>query len=260
MVRMDTRPRLEMARRLAAATRAPPHQRPGDARLIAAGSQQVLATLRASQPKAAAVAQAAPAPITEAEIKPLAGTWFNAQEPSMFDLAWQNGEATVTQNGLPFVLGRRADGWLAAERGSFEFALKPGAKATVRVDLGAGRVMTFAKLGRRKAAPTALAARQPLGQARHLGVVAHEHHGGQALVQAVDERQQRGGARGLVVEVLFPHGPGAGVAGGPLHTAVCVHFAGLEAGLYPAHGVAGQPLTPRKILPPPAKRRLAAPL
>ena len=101
--------------------------------------------------------KAAPAPITEAEIKPLAGTWFNAQEPSMFDLAWQNGEATVTQNGLSFVLGRRADGWLAAERGSFEFALKPGAKATVRVDLGAGRVMTFAKLGRRKAAPTALA-------------------------------------------------------------------------------------------------------
>ena len=99
----------------------------------------------------------APAPVTEAEIKPLAGTWFNAQEPSMFDLAWQNGEATVTQNGLPFVLGRRADGWLAAERGSFEFALKPGAKGTVRVDLGAGRVMTFAKLGRRKAATAALA-------------------------------------------------------------------------------------------------------
>jgi len=101
--------------------------------------------------------KAAPAPITEAEIKPLAGTWFNAQEPSMFDLAWQNGEATVTQNGLPFVLGRRADGWLAAERGSFEFALKPGARGTVRVDLGAGRVMTFARLGRRKAAPAALA-------------------------------------------------------------------------------------------------------
>jgi CubicO group peptidase (beta-lactamase class C family) len=98
----------------------------------------------------------APAPITEAEIRPLAGTWFNAQEPSLFELAWRNGEPTVTQNGLPFVLGRRADGWFAAERGSFEFALKPGAKGTARVDLGAGRVLTFRKLGRRKAVPAAI--------------------------------------------------------------------------------------------------------
>ena len=28
-------------------------------------------------------------PITEAEIKPIAGTWFNAEEPSLFDLAWK---------------------------------------------------------------------------------------------------------------------------------------------------------------------------
>ena len=65
----------------------------------------------------------------------------------------------MTQNGLPFALGRRADGWLAAERGSFEFALKPGQKGTVRVDLGAGRVLTFKKLGRRKAVPAAIAGR-----------------------------------------------------------------------------------------------------
>jgi CubicO group peptidase (beta-lactamase class C family) len=101
--------------------------------------------------------------ITEAEIKPLSGTWFNAEEPSLFDLAWRNGEATVTQNGMPFVLGRRADGWLAAERGSFEFALKPGRtgtpKGAMRVDLGAGRVLTFKKLGRRKAVPAAIAGR-----------------------------------------------------------------------------------------------------
>jgi D-aminopeptidase len=97
------------------------------------------------------------APFTEAEIKPLSGSWFNAGEPALFDLAWRNGEATVTQNGLPFVLARRADGWLAAERGSFEFALKPGREGTVRVDVGAGRVLTFEKLGRRKAVPTALA-------------------------------------------------------------------------------------------------------
>ena len=64
--------------------------------------------------------------VTEADIKPIAGTWFNAEEPSLFDLAWKAGEAVVTQNGLPFVLGRRAGGWLGAERGSFEFMLKPG--------------------------------------------------------------------------------------------------------------------------------------
>ncbi len=95
--------------------------------------------------------------VTEAEIRPLGGTWLNAEEPSLFELAWRNGEATVTQNGLPFALGRRADGWLAAERGSFEFALKPGRTGSMRVDLGAGRVLTFKKLGRRKAVPAALA-------------------------------------------------------------------------------------------------------
>jgi D-aminopeptidase len=99
----------------------------------------------------------APLPITEAEIRPLAGTWFNAQEPSLFEVAWRNGEATVIQNGLPFGLGRRADGWLAAERGSFEFALKPGRPGRARVDLGAGRVLTFKKLGRRKSVPAAIA-------------------------------------------------------------------------------------------------------
>lgn len=94
-------------------------------------------------------------PITEAEIKPIAGTWFNAAEPSLFDLAWKNGEATVTQNGLPFVLGRRAGGWFGAERGSFEFMIKPGAGG-LRVDLGAGRVLTFKKLAKRRAVPAAI--------------------------------------------------------------------------------------------------------
>src|SRR3954471_22000251 len=77
----------------------------------------------------------APAPIEQAEIKPIAGTWFNAQEPSLFDLAWKNGEATVTQNGVPFVLARSDGGWFSADRGSFEFKLKP-TKETLRVDLG----------------------------------------------------------------------------------------------------------------------------
>src|SRR5262245_4106083 len=94
------------------------------------------------------------APLTEAEIKPIAGTWFNADEPSLFDLAWKNGEAVVTQNGLTFVLGRRAGGWFGAERGSFEFMLKP-ARGGLRVDLGAGRVLTFSKVGKRTAVPAA---------------------------------------------------------------------------------------------------------
>ena len=96
------------------------------------------------------------APIAQAEIKPIAGTWFNAEEPSLFDLAWRNDEAVVTQNGLPFVLARRAGGWFGAERGSFEFMLKPG-KGVLRVDLGAGRMLNFKKLGKRKAVPAAIA-------------------------------------------------------------------------------------------------------
>jgi len=91
-------------------------------------------------------------PIEPDEIAPIAGTWFNAGEPSLFDLAWKNGEATVTQNGLPFVLGRRPGGWFGAERGSFEFMLKPD-KDALKVDLGAGRVLAFRKLDERKAVP-----------------------------------------------------------------------------------------------------------
>lgn len=95
-------------------------------------------------------------PIAEAEIKPIAGTWFNADDPALFDLAWRNGEPVVTQNGMPFVLARRANGWFVAERGSFEFALKPGRAGTLRVDLGAGRLVTFRKIGRRKTVPAAI--------------------------------------------------------------------------------------------------------
>jgi len=96
------------------------------------------------------------APIVESEIKPLAGTWFNAKEPSLFDLAWRSGEGVVTQNGLPFALGRRAGGWLGSERGSFEFLMKPGRAGTLQVDLGAGRVLAFKKVGKRRAVPPAI--------------------------------------------------------------------------------------------------------
>ena len=56
---------------------------------------------------------------------------------------------------MPFVLGRRPGGWFGAERGSFEFTIKPGKAGTLRVDLGAGRVLPFKKLGKRKAVPAA---------------------------------------------------------------------------------------------------------
>jgi CubicO group peptidase (beta-lactamase class C family) len=98
----------------------------------------------------------APSPATEKEVREISGTWFNAEEPALFDLAWRNGEPIVTQNGLPFALAKRADGWLAADRGSFEFAVKP-ARGGLRVDLGAGRVLSFDKLGKRKAVPAAIA-------------------------------------------------------------------------------------------------------
>lgn len=94
-----------------------------------------------------------PPSATEAEIAALAGTWVNAQEPALFDLAWRNSEPVVTQNGMPFALAKQADGWLAAERGSFEFDLKPVADGTLQVDLGAGRVLSFGRLAKRRPVP-----------------------------------------------------------------------------------------------------------
>jgi D-aminopeptidase len=150
------------------------------------------------------------ATIAEAEIKPIAGAWFNAEEPSLFDLAWRNGEAVVTQNGLPFALGRRADGWFAAERGSFEFALKPGRTGTLRVDLGAGRIVTFKKLGRRKPAPAAIAGTYVSADS---GATWQVRRGGEDFTLAVSGPLIAGGAswtvRGLdtdTVEVVSPAG------------------------------------------------------
>ncbi|MDP3159757.1 MAG: serine hydrolase domain-containing protein [Reyranella sp.] len=151
-----------------------------------------------------------PAPIAETEIKPIAGAWFSAEEPSMFDLAWRNGEAVVTQNGLPFVLGRRADGWFAAERGSFEFALKPGRGGTLRVDLGAGRIVTFRKLGRRKPVPAAIAGTYMSADS---GATWHVRRGGADYTVAVSGPLVAGGPawslNGIdadTVEVVSPAG------------------------------------------------------
>jgi CubicO group peptidase (beta-lactamase class C family) len=99
--------------------------------------------------------KAALEPATQAEVKPIAGTWFNAKEPALFHLAWTNNEPTVTQNGMPIALARRDGGWFGAEAGSLEFALKRD-KNTLRVDLGAGRTPAFKKLGKRKAVPAGI--------------------------------------------------------------------------------------------------------
>ena len=149
------------------------------------------------------------APIAESEIKPIAGTWFNSAEPSLFDLAWRNGEAVVTQNGLPFALGRRPGGWFGAERGSFEFMIKPG-KGTLRVDLGAGRVLAFRKLGKRKAVPAAIAGTYVSADS---GATWHVRRGGADYTVAVSGPLVGGGAPwtvhgldGDTVEIESPSG------------------------------------------------------
>jgi D-aminopeptidase len=147
------------------------------------------------------------APITQDEIKPIAGTWFNAAEPSLFDLAWRNGEAVVMQNGMPFVLARRAGGWFGAERGSFEFMLKPG-KGGLQVDLGAGRVMTFAKVTKRKAVPVAI---EGIFSSPDTGAAWHIRRGGSDFTMAVYGPLVSGGAAWTLagidadtVEVISP--------------------------------------------------------
>lgn len=149
-----------------------------------------------------------PAAVAEADVAPLAGTWFNAEEPSLFDLAWRSGEATVTQNGMPFVLARRADGWLAAERGSFEFAIKQAGADKLAVDLGAGRVLEFGKLGARNPVPNELAGRYVSADCGAAWTIARD---GETWTMAVSGPLIAGGppwtARGLdadTIEIVSP--------------------------------------------------------
>lgn len=79
-------------------------------------------------------------PAEKAAIERIAGTWFSDDEQVLFDLAWKDGEPTVTRNGVPFALVPAADGWLAADRGAYEFALRP-AGGELEVDLGAGKIV-----------------------------------------------------------------------------------------------------------------------
>jgi D-aminopeptidase len=147
---------------------------------------------------------------TPAEIKPLAGTWFSAEEPGLFELAWKNDEPTVTQNGMPFALARRSDGWLAAEAGALEFALKPQRAGSLRVDHGAGRVVTYRKLGRRKPPPAAIEGTYASGDS---GAVWHVRRGGRDFTIAVSGPLVTGGAPWTVngidadtIEVVSPPG------------------------------------------------------
>ena len=140
--------------------------------------------------------------ITPAEVEPLAGTWFNAEEPSLFDLAWKNGEATVMQNGLPFALGRRTGGWFGAERGSFEFMLKPDNEG-LNVGLGAGRVLAFKKLGVRKAVPSEVAGTYASAD---LGAVWRIARSGDGYALDVSGPLIAGGASWSMTGVDFGHG------------------------------------------------------
>ncbi|HZP99168.1 MAG TPA: serine hydrolase domain-containing protein [Reyranella sp.] len=147
---------------------------------------------------------------TQAEIKTIAGTWFNAEEPGLFELAWKNNEPTVTQNGMPFALAKRADGWLAAEAGALEFALKPLRAGAVRVDLGAGRIVTYKKLGRRKAPPAAIEGTYVSADS---GAVWHVRRGGKDFTIGVSGPLVSSGAAwtvngidGDTIEVVSPGG------------------------------------------------------
>ncbi|MFI5000390.1 MAG: serine hydrolase domain-containing protein, partial [Reyranellales bacterium] len=156
-----------------------------------------------------ALAPAVPS-ATQAEIKAISGTWFNAEEPALFELAWRNNEPTVTQNGMPFALAKRSDGWLAAEAGSLEFALKPLRAGVLRVDLGAGRMLSFKKLGKRKAVPAAIAGAYVSADS---GAVWHVRRGGADYTIAVSGPLVGGGAPwavhgldGDTVEIESPKG------------------------------------------------------
>lgn len=89
-------------------------------------------------------------------IEKLAGTWFNEAELVLFDLAWKEGEPSVTRNGVPFALAPTAGGWLAADRGAYEMALRPAGDDELEVDLGAGRIVRCRRVTARAPLPNGL--------------------------------------------------------------------------------------------------------
>lgn len=105
-------------------------------------------------------ARVQPAPAIDlAEVARHAGTYVNEAELTLFSLAVKNGEVILTQGGVPMEMISRGDGWLEADRGVFEFALRlpatPG--QPIEVDLGAGRVFPFHKLDPRDTVPADIA-------------------------------------------------------------------------------------------------------
>lgn len=101
-----------------------------------------------------------PAPTIDlADVARYAGTYVNEAELTLFGLEVKNGEAILNQGGVPMAMIARDDGWLDADRGAFEFALRlpatPG--QPIEADLGAGRVYPFRKLDPRDAVPADIA-------------------------------------------------------------------------------------------------------
>ena len=88
----------------------------------------------------------------------ICSTWLDASLPALFDLQLKNGEAMVTQWGVPFVLQPQADGSWVALRGGYEFTLRIDGD-TLRVDIGAGDSARFERLTERPQPEAALAGR-----------------------------------------------------------------------------------------------------
>jgi D-aminopeptidase len=88
----------------------------------------------------------------------ICGTWLDASLPALFDLQLKNGEAMVTQWGVPFVVQPQADGSWVALRGGYEFTLHKAGE-TLRVDVGAGDLARFERLTERPQPDAMLAGR-----------------------------------------------------------------------------------------------------
>ena len=98
-------------------------------------------------------------PVDLADVARYSGTYVNEAELTLFGIDVRNGEVMLNQGGVPMEMIARGDGWLDADRGAFEFALRlPGTPGQpIEGDLGAGRVFDFRKLETRDAVPADIA-------------------------------------------------------------------------------------------------------
>jgi len=165
------------------------------------------------------ILQPAPPPPDLAPLEAAAGTYASAEELSLFTLDVVEGRPRVTQGGIPFWLAPREDGWLAAERGSFEFALKPPSGGeTLQVAPGAGRTVSFTRLAGRPAPPADLAGTYVSADTGATWVIRRE---GEAMTLSASGPLRAGrppgpvrGVTGDVVEVEVPSNwlPSIGIA------------------------------------------------